>query len=138
MTSPPWRLAVPWLLLLAVGLGVSALRFGLIESSVIGQFCSSHSRWWCSARYALVLGFLHNVYGVTALIAAALALVSRHPAMAWLAAALGLFAMQLYGAEAGALALLIGSLRLLRLQANARRTPVEPDRQRQQQVQSQP
>ena len=138
MTSSPWRLALPWLLLLAVGLGVSALRFGLIESSAIGQFCSSHHPWWCEARLVLVLGFLNNIYGVAALVVAALALVTRHLAMAWLAAALGLFAMQLYGVQAGALALLIGSLRLLRLQANAGQAPVEPDRQRQQQVQSQP
>jgi uncharacterized membrane protein YbhN (UPF0104 family) len=138
MTSSPWRLAMPWLLLLAVGSGAAALRFGLIESSAMGQFCSTHQPWWCQARTALVLGFLHNIYDVAALLAAALALVFRRRALAWLAAALGLFAMQLYGAEAGALALLLGSLRLLRLQANACSTPVEQYRQGQQQVQSQP
>ncbi|HZX72761.1 MAG TPA: hypothetical protein VFE77_18350 [Rhodanobacter sp.] len=138
MKSSPWRRALPWLWLLAVGVGAATLRFRLIESSVIGQFCSSHDPWWCNVRFALVLGFLHNVYGVAALIAAALALVSRRRALAWLAAAVGLFAVQLYCVEAGALALLIGSLRLLRLQANARRTPVEQHRQGQQQVQSQP
>lgn len=138
MKSSPWRRVLPWLLLLAMGLGAAMLRFGLIESSAMGQFCSSHSPWWCNVRFALVLGFLHNVYGVAALIAAAAALVSTRRAMAWLAAALGLFAVQLYCVEAGALALLIGSLRLLRLQADAVRTPVEQHRQRQQQVQSQP
>ena len=138
MKSSSWRLALPWLVLLAVGLGAMALRFGLIESSAIGQFCSNSDPWWCSVRTALVLGFLHNVYGVVALITAALALVSRRLALAWLAAALGVFAMQLYGVETGALAVLIGSLRLLRLQADARGTPVEQDRQRQQEVQSQP
>lgn len=138
MTSSPWRLAMPWLLLLAVGSGAAALRFGLIESSAMGQFCSTHHPWWCQLRTALVLGFLHNIYDVAALLAAVLALVFRRRALAWLAAALGLFAMQLYGAEAGALALLLGSLRLLRLQANACSTPVEQHRQGQQQVQSQP
>ncbi|MEO9080065.1 MAG: hypothetical protein ABI268_12250 [Rhodanobacter sp.] len=138
MKSSPWRLALPWLLLLAVGLCATALRFGLIESSAIGQFCSGHNPWWCSVRTALVLGFLHNVYGVVALITAALALVSRRLALAWLAAALGVFAMQLYGVESGALAVLIGSLRLLRLQTDACGAPVEQDRQDQQQVQSQP
>ena len=138
MKPSSWRLGLPWLLLLVVGLGVTALRFGLIESSAIGQFCSGHDPWWCGLRTALVLGFLHNVYGVVALIAAALALVSRRLALAWLAAALGVFAMQLYGVETGALAVLIGSLRLLRLQAEACGTPVEQDRQGEQQVQSQP
>lgn len=138
MKSSPWRLALPWLLLLVVGVGAAALRFGLIESSAIGQFCSSHSPWWCRVRTALVLGFLNNVYGVAALIAALLALAFKRRALAWLAAALGLFSMQLYGVEAGALALLVGSLRLLRLQANTRGTPVEQYRQGQQQVQSQP
>lgn len=138
MKSSSWRLTLPWLLLLGVGLGATAVRFGLIESSVIGQFCSGHNPWWCSVRTALVHGFLHNVYGVAALIAAALALVSRRLALAWLAAALGVLAIQLYSVETGALAVLIGSLRLLRLQADACGAPVEQDRQRQQQVQSQP
>ncbi|TAL88352.1 MAG: hypothetical protein EPN69_14625 [Rhodanobacter sp.] len=138
MKSSPWRLALPWLLLLMVGLGATALRFGLIESSAIGPFCSSHDPWWCSVRTALVLGFLHNVYGVAALLGAVLALVSRRLALAWLAAALGFFAIQLYGVETGALAVLIGSLRLLRLQAEACAAPVEPYRQGQQRVQSQP
>lgn len=138
MKSSRWRLAPPWLLLLAVGLGATVLRFRLIESSAIGQFCSSHDPWWCSVRTALVLGFLHNVYGVAALLGTLLALRSKRPALAWLAAALGVFAMQLYCVETGALALLIGSLRLLRLQANACSAPVEQHRQRQQQVQSQP
>lgn len=138
MKSSPWRLALPWLLLLVVGLAAMALRFRLIESSAIGQFCSSHELWWCSVRTGLVLGFLHNVYGVAALIGALLTLLSRRLALAWLAAALGLFAMQLYCVETGALAVLIGSLRLLRLQADARGAPVEQHRQGQQQVQAQP
>ena len=138
MKTSSWRLTLPWLLLLAVGLGAAALRFGLIESSAIGQFCSGDAPWWCSLRTALVLGFLHNVYGVAALLGALLALLSRRPALAWLAAALGVFALQLYCVETGALAVLIGSLRLLRLQADTRGAPVEQHRQRQQQVQSQP
>ena len=138
MKTSSWRLALPWLLLLAVGLGAAALRFGLIESSTLGQFCSAHDLWWCRLRTALVLGFLHNVYGVAALIGALLALLSRRRALAWLATALGVFALQLYCVETGALAVLVGGLRLLRLQADARGAPVEQHRQRQQQVQSQP
>ncbi|GGY32655.1 hypothetical protein GCM10008098_27650 [Rhodanobacter panaciterrae] len=125
------------MLLLIVALATAWLRYGLIESSAIGQLCStSHAPSWCSGRQWLVLGFLHNVYGVVALITAVLALLWQRPWLAWLAAALGVFALELYCFEAGALALLLGCLRLLRLQSRA--APVEQHRQRQQQIQSQP
>lgn len=133
------RLAWPWLLLLAVGLGTLMLRFDLIESSTIGALCSDRlAPWWCQWRAWLVFGFLHQIYGVLALLVAATAMFSRQQALAWLGAALGVFALQLYCVEPGALALLLGCLRLLRLQADARRTPVEPHRQRQRQIQAQP
>lgn len=139
MTPSRWRLALPWCGLLLLGLAAATVRLELIESSAIGQLCSSgHGPWWCTLRTWLVLGFLHHVYSVAALLGALLALVFRRRTLAWLAAALGLFALQLYCAEAGALALLLGSLRLLRLQANACATPVEQHRQGQRQVQSQP
>ncbi len=139
MKRSPWLLAMPWLLLLLVGIAAAVVRFELIESSAIGQLCSSdHAPGWCKLRTALVLGFLNHVYGVAALVGAALALLSRRRALAWLAAALGIFALQLYGAETGALALLIGSLRLLRLQADARAAPSQQHRRGQQQVQGQP
>lgn len=138
MTSKRWRLAWPWLLLLVVALAAAWLRYGLIESAAIGQQCSGgHGPWWCGWRLALVLGFLHNVYGIAALVATALALLWKRAWPAWLAAALGVFALELYCVEAGALALLVGSLRLLRVQAT-RVAPVEHDRQREQQIQSQP
>ena len=131
-------MALPWLALLAAGIGTTALRFGLIESSSIGQLCSAGGPWWCTLRTWLVLGFLNHVYGAIALLALVPAWLLRRPALAWLAAALGAFAMQLYGAEAGALALLLGSLRLLRLQAAAGGPPLAPHRPGQQQVQRQP
>lgn len=139
MKPSPWQLALPWLLLLVVAIATAAVRFELIESSAIGQLCSSsHAPGWCAVRTTLVLGFLHHVYGVAALIGAVLALVSRRCALAWLAAALGIFALQLYGAESGALAWLIGCLRLLHLQADARSAPVRQHGRGQQQVQAQP
>jgi hypothetical protein len=138
MKSLSWRGAAWWLALLAVGLGATALRFGLIESSAIGQLCgSSRAPAWCTLRSWLVVGFLHHIYGALALAALLPAWLLRRPSLAWLAAALGAFAMQLYGAEAGALALLLGSLRLLRLLADTR-TPRAPHRPGQQQVQRQP
>jgi hypothetical protein len=131
------RQAVPWLLLLAVAMAAAWLRYGLIESSAIGQRCSAAAApAWCQWRQLLVLGFLYNAYGIAALVAAALALWRSRPWLAWLAAALGMFALELYGVQAGALALLIGCLRLLRLQS--RQTPLDQHRHRQQQVHSQP
>jgi hypothetical protein len=115
----PWsRQALPWLLLIAVGLIAIALRYELIEPSTIVQLCDGgQGPGWCRFRHALVQGFLGNGYGIAALVAAALSLIWKQPWAAWLAAALGVFALELYCFEAGALALLIGCLRLLRIQA---------------------
>ena len=136
-----WRIALPWLLLALVGVGAAALRYGLIESSAMGQLCgAADSPWWCTVRQWLVLGFLHDIYGIAALIAAVAALLRRSAGLAWLAAALGALALELYCFEAGALALLIGCLRLLRRQATPPRSapPAEQHRHGQQQVQPQP
>lgn len=131
------RRATPWLLLLLIALAAAWLRFGLIESSTVGQQCAAASApAWCGWREVLVLGFLHGVYGVAALLASVLALWRRRTWLAWLAAALGLVALELYSVEAGALALLVGSLRLLRLQARC--APVDQHRHGQQQVHSHP
>jgi len=136
-----WRMARPWLLPLAVGFAAAGLRYGLIEPSTMEQLCSgTHSPIWCRWRQLLVLGFLHDVYGGLALAAAAWALVGKRPWTACLATALGAFALELYCFQAGALALLIGCLRLLRWQTQAlpRQPPAGQHRQRDQHVQSQP
>lgn len=114
-----WRRhAWPWLLLLAVGVLAAVLRYGVIEPSATVQLCESgHGPAWCVMRQWLVIGFLNNTYGIAALVAAALALLLKQPWSAWLAAAIGAFALEMYCFEAGALALLIGCLRLLRIQA---------------------
>jgi len=123
MTSAPnpagWsRKAIPWLLLIVVAVLSAALRYGLVEPSAVVQLCESGTGpWWCSVRQWIVLGFLGNGYGIASLIAAALSLAWKQPWAAWLAAALGVFALEMYCFEAGALALLIGCLRLLRIQA---------------------
>lgn len=133
-----------WLALLAVAGAAAALRYGVIEPSEVGDLCSgSLAPAWCHGRALLVRGFQHHafgftVYGSAALLAAALALRSTRPWLAWLAAASGAFALELYCFEPGALALLIGCLRLLRLQSSSPGLPGAPHRQRQQQVQSQP
>lgn len=138
MTRKTWRLAWPWLLLLAVALLAAALRYGVIEPGSMAQQCGGgHDPWWCVWRHYLVLGFLNNVYGIAAVVATVLSLLWKRRWLAWLTAALGLFALQLYCFEAGALASLVGCLRLLRLQATPL-PPAEQHRPRQQQVQPQP
>lgn len=137
MSRPILRTALPWLGIGMIGALAAWLRYGLIESPAMALACDAASApWWCAARQALVLGFLHDVYGIAALLAAACALVVRGAPAAWLAAALGLFALELYGFQSGALALLLGSLCLLR--AQARRQPAAQDRPRQRDVQPQP
>jgi hypothetical protein len=112
------RRALPWLLLIIVGVAAAVVRYGVVEPSAVVQLCESgQGPWWCGVRQAIVLGFLGNGYGMAALIAAALSLLWKHTWAAWLAAALGVFALEMYCFEAGALALLIGCLRLLRMQA---------------------
>ncbi|GAA0249511.1 hypothetical protein [Rhodanobacter caeni] len=135
------RVALPWLLLALVGAGAAMLRYGLIENSAIGQLCAAAaSPWWCTARQWLVLGFLHDIYGIAALVAAVATLLRPSAWLAWLAAALGAFALELYCFEAGALALLIGCLRLLRWQVSRPRhaPPAQQHRRGKQQVQPQP
>jgi hypothetical protein len=138
MTSTTWQRAWPWLLLLLVALFTAWLRYGVIEPATMAQQCGSgHAPWWCRWRQWLVLGFLHDVYGIAALLATALALLWKRARLALLAAALGVIALQLYCFESGALAVLIGCLRLLRLQTT-RAVPVAQHRHGQQQVHSQP
>lgn len=110
------RTLIPWLLIALVGLGAAWLRHGLIEPPALAELCTSaQAPAWCALRQALVVGFLHEVYGIAAIIVAALSLLRRSRALAWLAAALGALALQLYNYEPGALALLVGCLRLVHL-----------------------
>jgi hypothetical protein len=57
---------------------------------------ASQAPAWCNVRQAGARFSGHDVYGIAALIAAALALFWKHPWLAWLAAALGAFALVLY------------------------------------------
>ena len=91
--------------------------------------------FWSNTFSGLTYG---GVYGLIALATATLALLSKRPWAAWLAAAAGVFALELYCFEPGALALLIGCLRLLRLQMRPSTPPLGQHRQRDQQTQSQP
>lgn len=120
------RALIPWLLIALVGLGTTWLRYGLIEQPALADLCSStQAPTWCPLRQALVAGFLHEAYGIAAVSVAALALLRRARALAWLAAALGMIALQLFNCEPGALALLVGCLRLVHLTAAPANRPSE-------------
>jgi hypothetical protein len=132
---------LPWLLLVVVGLAAAWLRYDFIEPPVLAHLCdegNAHVPASCGFRAAVVTGFNTYTFGVVALIAMLIALFSRKQAIAWLAAALGLFALIMYCYYAGAVALLVGCLRLVRLQANGMTAPVDVNGPRNHQVQAKP
>ncbi|WP_147292920.1 hypothetical protein [Dyella psychrodurans] len=132
---------LPWLLLAVVGLSAAWLRFDFIEPPALAHLCdegNANVPASCSFRAAVVMGFNTYGFGIAALIAMLVALFSKKPAIAWLGAALGLFALIMYCYYAGAVALLVGCLRLVRLQANGMAMPVDVDGQGNHQVQAKP
>jgi len=118
-------IALPWLLMILVGLFAAWLRYGFIEAPALAHLCEDgNPPAWCGAHQLVVIGFNSYGYGIAAIIATVLALLANKPWLAAVATTLGIFALVMYCYDAGAIALLIGSLRLLRLQAN--RTVVTP------------
>lgn len=128
---------LPWLMLVVVGVLSAWLRYGFIEPPALAHLCDEgNGPASCSLRQFIVMGFNSYGFGFAALAITLLALIWKKPVLAWLAAALGMFAIIMYCYDAGAVALLIGCLRLLRLQGNRMATPVDEHRQRNQQVQA--
>jgi hypothetical protein len=133
------HIITPWLLILVIGLLAAWLRYGFIEPPALAHRCEDGDPpGWCAARMAVVIGFNSYGYGIAAIIVTMLAMIWKKVWLASAAAALGIFALTLYCYDAGAVALLVGSLRLVRLQANRMATPGHPDRRRNRQVQTQP
>ena len=115
--KPSLRAALPWAVIVLVALGAAWLRYGFIEPSDMAHACDgSDGPWWCGTRTLIVQGFLSYGYGYAAVLMALVALFWRNTVAAVLAASLGVIALQLYCYEGGALALLIGALRLVRVQ----------------------
>lgn len=140
-------LILPWLLVLIIGAIAAMLRYGLIESADVARVCEANHAFHCDLRHATVVGFITGnifgwpigIYGWLAMAATVLALIWKKLPLAWLATASGLFALVLYCFVPGALALLVGCLRMVRLQSeSAGSTPVDQHRTAQRQVQSQP
>jgi hypothetical protein len=130
---------LPWLLLAVAGFATAWLRYDFIEPPALAHLCDdSNGPASCGLRTAIVIGFNTYGFGIAALIVTLIALFSKKPAIAWLASALGLFALIMYCYYAGAIALLIGCLRLVRLQANGMAAPVDVYRPGDRQVQAKP
>lgn len=139
MNRPRGRSALAWIAVLLAGALAAALRYGLVEPAGLGDRCAASgldAPAWCSLRDLVVQGFLHDVYGVAALVATAFALLHRRHWSAAVAASLGLLAIELYCYESGALALLVGMLLLVHADDPAR--PHRPGHPGQQDVQAEP
>ena len=131
------RAFTPWLLIAVIGGLAAVVRFLFIEPAAMGETCEAQAAlWWCSLRLVLVQGFLHHVYGWAAVAVAIASLAVRRPWLAVLAAALGVFAMVLYGVELGSFALLVGVLREARLRAGG--SPFDENGRGQQHVHATP
>jgi hypothetical protein len=111
-----WPMLLAWSGLLAVGALAALLRYQLVEPPALGERCAAAGTiaGWCTLRGWVVAGFLGNTFGDAALTAAAFALLRQRAWTAWLAAALGAFALELYCYQSGALALLVGAVLLVR------------------------
>lgn len=115
--KPSLRATLPWAVIVLVALAAAWLRYGFIEPSDMAHACEdTNGPWWCGTRTLVVQGFLSYGYGYAAVLMALVALFWRNTAAAVLATSLGVIALQLYCYEGGAFALLIGALRLARLQ----------------------
>lgn len=138
-------LAMPWLLLIVIGVGAGVLRYGLVESADMAHTCEAGQALACKIRHLTVEGFIlggvfgyqMGIYGWLALAAAALALIRKKAFFAWLAAATGLVALLLYCFAPGAFALLVGCLRLVRLQSESA-APLDQHRAGEGQIHAQP
>ncbi|MGA0587193.1 hypothetical protein ACO2Q2_08700 [Dyella sp. KRB-257] len=116
MSRRRWgTMLLAWSGLLAVGALAAWLRYRLVEPPALGERCAVATLdGWCTLRGWVVAGFLGNAFGYAALAAGACALLRQRAWTAWLAAALGAFALQLYCYQSGALALLVGTVLLVR------------------------
>lgn len=135
-----WRGAAAWCgaaIVIALALWI---RFDLIENGAVANACFAlhGDSPRCVLRMAAIAASQRGWLTLAAAIALVLALLWKHPSSAWLAIAAGGVALALYSAEAGAAALLIGVLRLVRLQLNARGGPGHQHRNREERIAERP
>ena len=115
------------------------LRLGWIESAEVAHRClAGLDSAGCLARRLAIVAFASGGLRDAAAGCAVLAVLWKHPISAWLAALAGGLALVLYSPEAGAAALLVGSLLGVHLAARSRSQPGEQDRRGEQDVAQKP
>jgi hypothetical protein len=92
-----------------------AVRIQLIEPDAVGRICTAVSApGWCALRQALVMGFVHNVYGWLSVTAALLAAFTRWRWLAWLGLLAGVLGGVLYRFDPAGAGVLLSALVLAR------------------------
>ena len=114
--SALWKAWLSPLILGGVALTLALVtRYVWIESTEIGLSCSAlPPPWWCKLRYAVIMVHQHDGWGLTALAAGILALLTRWYPLALLALAAGLIGLVLYNTGLAAVGLLAALLLVLR------------------------
>ena len=104
------------LILGAVALGLALVtRYVWIESTEIGLSCAAlPAPWWCEPRYVVVRIHQLDGWGLVALAAGLLGLLTRWYPLALLALVVGLIGLVLYNTGLAAVGLLAGLLLILR------------------------
>ena len=111
-----WRAWLVPLILGGVALALALVaRYVWIESTEIGLACATlPPPWWCEARYAVIWVHQHDGWGLVALVAGLLGLLTRWYWLALVALVVGLIGLVLYNTGLAAVGLLAGLLLILR------------------------
>ena len=103
--------------ILAGGAAIVVRKF-LVEPDFMGQLCeSTGAPAWCLGRQGIILGFVFNAYGYASVAAAAVAMLLRSRALAWIALAVGILGCVLYRFDPAGAGVLLAALVLARLGA---------------------
>lgn len=87
------------------------VRYQLVEPEEIAQACAVHDEGWrCVGRGFFVFGFLHNIYGWTALLTGAFATITRWRWLGAIAMLAGVAGAVLFTFELSGVGLLLGAL----------------------------
>ena len=108
-----------WLVPLILGGGALALalvtRYVWIESTEIGLSCAATpAPWWCEPRYVVIRIHQLDGWGLVALAAGLISLLTRWYWLALVALAVGMIGLVLYNTGLAAVGLLAGLLLIVR------------------------
>ena len=107
--------AVPLILGAAALTLALVMRYVWIESTEIGLSCAATpAPWWCEARYVVIRIHQLDIWGLVALAAGLISLLTRWYPLALVALVVGLVGLVLYNTGLAAVGLLAGLLLILR------------------------